>query len=43
MFLHYSHIERDEKHTAVEQALALVDGHKVEGSGSDDGLPNSGK
>jgi len=31
MFLHYSHIERDEKQGAVERALALVDGHKVEG------------
>lgn len=30
MFLHYSHIERDEKQSAVERALALVDGHKVE-------------
>ena len=24
MFLHYSHIERDEKHSAVERALAIV-------------------
>jgi len=31
MFLHYSHIERDEKHSSVERALALVDGHKVKG------------
>ncbi|MDH3623922.1 MAG: site-specific integrase [Myxococcales bacterium] len=30
MFLHYSHIERDEKQSAVERALALVDGRKVE-------------
>jgi hypothetical protein len=30
MFLHYPHIERDEKHSAVERALALVDGHQVE-------------
>ena len=46
MFLHYSHIERDEKHNAVERALALVDGHKVEekveGSEPRKELPNSG-
>jgi integrase len=30
MFLHYSHIEREEKQSAAERALALVDGHKVE-------------
>ena len=29
MFLHYSHIEREEKQGAVERALALVDGPKV--------------
>ena len=46
MFLHYSHIERDEKHSAVERALALVDGpkveEKVEGSGAESDPPNSG-
>jgi len=46
MFLHYSHIERDEKQSAVERALALVDGHKVEekveGSGAASDPPNSG-
>ena len=46
MFLHYSHIERDEKHSAVERALALVDGpkveEKVEGSGAASDPPNSG-
>jgi len=46
MFLHYSHIERDDKHSAVERALALVDGHKVEekveGSGAASDPPNSG-
>jgi integrase len=46
MFLHYSHIERDEKHNAVERALALVDGpkveEKVEGSGAASDPPNSG-
>ena len=30
MFLHYSHIERGEKQTAVERALALVDGGQVD-------------
>jgi integrase len=46
MFLHYSHIERDEKHIAVERALALVDGpkveEKVEGSGAASDPPSSG-
>jgi integrase len=46
MFLHYSHIERDEKHSAVERALALVDGpkveEKVEGSAAASDPPNSG-
>jgi len=46
MFLHYSHIERGEKHSAVERALALVDGpkveEKVEGSGAASDPPNSG-
>ena len=46
MFLHYSHIERDEKQSAVERALALVDGHKVEekveGSGAASDPPNRG-
>ena len=30
MFLHYSHIEREEKQDAVDRALALVGGPKVE-------------
>jgi integrase len=46
MFLHYSHIERDEKHSAVERALALVDGpkveEKVEGSAAASDPPSSG-
>lgn len=42
MFLHYSHIERGEKHSAVERALALVDGPKVEGSGAASDPPSSG-
>jgi integrase len=46
MFLHYSHIERGEKYSAVERALALVDGpkveEKVEGSGAASDPPNSG-
>ena len=46
MFLHYSHIERGEKHSAVERALALVDGHKVEekveSSGAASDPPSSG-
>jgi len=42
MFLHYSHIEREEKHSAVNRALALVDGNKVEGSGAASDPPNSG-
>ena len=46
MFLHYSHIERGEKHSAVERALALVDGpkveEKVEGSGAASDPPNRG-
>ena len=44
MFLHYSHIEREERQGAVERALALVDGHKVEhrveGSQPGDDAPN---
>ena len=46
MFLHYSHIEREEKQGAVDRALALVDGPKVEprveGSGVASDPPNSG-
>ncbi len=46
MFLHYSHIEREEKQGAVDRALALVDGpkveHRVEGSGAASDPPNSG-
>jgi hypothetical protein len=42
MFLHYSHIERGEKHSSVEHAVALVDGPKVEGSGAAGDPPNSG-
>ena len=46
MFLHYSHIERDEKQNAVERALALVDGpkveHRVEGSKPADDSRNAG-
>jgi hypothetical protein len=30
MFLHYSHIEREDKQGAVDRALALVDGDKVD-------------
>ena len=30
MFLHYSHLEREEKPDAVDRALALVGGPKVE-------------
>lgn len=44
MFLHYSHIEREEKQGAVDRALALVDGakveHRVEGSQPGDDARN---
>lgn len=44
MFLHYSHIEREEKQSAVDRALALVDGskveHRVEGSSLRDDARN---
>ena len=45
MFLHYSHIERDEKEGAVGRALALIDGpnveETVEGSGAASDPPSS--
>ena len=44
--LHYSHIEREEKHRAVERALALFDGpkveHRVEGSKLGDDVRSTG-
>ncbi|KPK14860.1 MAG: hypothetical protein AMJ62_11465 [Myxococcales bacterium SG8_38] len=41
MFLHYTHIEREEKQGAVDRAFALVDGPK---SGTSCGMfPNRGR